>query len=48
MLFRSRGLRMGLSYLGLGCDYDRMPWPIRDIVCEQLIVNCIEEIRNER
>lgn len=43
-----RALRMGLSYLGLGCDYDRMPWPIRDIVCEQLIVNCIEEIRNER
>jgi dihydrodipicolinate synthase/N-acetylneuraminate lyase len=43
-----RALRIGISYLGLGCDYDRMPWPMRDDECTQAIVNCIEDIKNEK
>lgn len=43
-----RALRIGISYLNLGCDYDRMPWPERDPRCEVAVINCIKDIENER
>ena len=43
-----RALRIGISYLGLGCDYDRMPWPVRDIECKEIIAKCIEDIKSEK
>ena len=43
-----KSLRIGISYLGLGCDYDRMPWSMRDDECKRDIANCIEDIKNEK
>ena len=39
-----RSLREGLSQLGYGCDYDRMPWPKRDSYFKSSIKECIERV----
>tara|TARA_R100000995_G_scaffold83426_1_gene59322 strand:+ start:10590 stop:11486 length:897 start_codon:yes stop_codon:yes gene_type:complete len=39
-----RSLREGMSQLGHGCDYDRMPWPKRDFYFKRCIKECIEEM----
>ena len=39
-----RSLREGMSQIGLGCDYDRLPWPERDEVFKNNIEKCLKKI----